>query len=69
MDQGNLHLVVTDGKPHDQVELTGPQDIGRAPVCKEVAVDEEDDTIAIEVEVGMCHISEQRALAVARLAK
>ena len=58
MDQGNLHLVVTDGKPHDQIELTGPQDIGRAPVRKEVAVDEEDDAIAVEIEVAwaICRI-------------
>ena len=69
MDQSNLHFMVTDGKPHDQVEFTGPHDIGRTPVRKEVAVDEEDDTITIEVEVCMRHISEQRAPAVVRSGK
>ena len=69
MDQGNLHLVVTDGKPHDQVEFSRIKDIGGAPVCEEISVDEENHAIAVEVEIGMGHISKQRAPAVVRSGK
>jgi hypothetical protein len=40
MDQREFHFVVVDGEFHDQVELTRAEDIGRAPVRKEIAVNE-----------------------------
>jgi hypothetical protein len=58
MDQCELHILIADSESHDQVEFTRSEDIGRAPVRKNIAVNEEDHAIAVEVEVCMCHISE-----------
>ena len=66
MDQRDLHILIADSESHDQVEFTGQEDIGRAPVRKEIAVNEEDHAIAVEVEIGMRHRSEQRATGVVR---
>ena len=58
MDQCELHILIADSECHDQVEFTRSDNIGRAPVRKNSAVNEEDHAIAVEVEVCMCRISE-----------